>query len=163
VGRLTRVSRVSLTDYLLSEIGLRPYRCDACLRRAMRPDYGRMISLALCLFVMVSLGVSNLRLRRRAYARPPASSRLVQSGRDILTNEDIAQMARVHMPAAVMQRLIDSHPNRFRIDSKSLIELKKDEVPDQIILAMVTMAQETSPKPASPSLAMAAARSDPRP
>jgi hypothetical protein len=151
-GRLTRISRVSFTDHLLSHAGLLPYICGACKQRTLGVDLGRMVSISLSLLVVVGLSAYVIRMHRRygpalqTLARTPS----VENTGDPLSNDDIARMGRVSIPSAVIQRLIYGRPHSFRIDSDSLIALKKDGVPDDVILAMVTVTLEH--QPAAPKL-----------
>lgn len=144
-GRLTRISRVSFTDYLLSEAGLFPYVCNVCRRRAFRADFGRVVFLSVCVLAMAAMAAYTLHLRHRYHPIPIAAeqgSAAVENSGDILSNEDISRMGRVNIPSVVMQRLISGRPNSFHIDSDSLIALKKDGVPDEVILSMVTVTLE---------------------
>jgi hypothetical protein len=152
-GCLTRTARVSFFDYLLSEVGLFPYVCGVCRRRTLRADCGRLVSLSLFVSVTLGLGGYALRLRHGYHQRPQALEQLpavVEDSRDILSNGDIARMAQVRIPSAVMQRLISSRPHTFQVDSESLISLKKDGVPDDVILTMVTVTLEHPPARSSP-------------
>ena len=144
-GCLSRVSRVSFTDYLLSEVGLFPYVCNACRCRTLRADFGRVAFLSVCIVVMLGMAGYTLRVRHRYHPLAPAvqsAPSTLENSDDILSNEDIAGMGRVNIPSAVIERLIAGRPHHFRIDADSLIALKKDGVPDDVILAMVTVTLE---------------------
>jgi len=143
-GRLNRIARKSLSDYLLSDAGFFPYVCDLCNRRSYRADQGRVASLFICMILILALGGYTLRLRRSYHpaSRPEPRTPAVENTADILSNEDIEKMGRVHIPSTVMERLIYSRPNSFRIDSDSLVALKKEGVPDEVILAIVTVTLE---------------------
>jgi hypothetical protein len=115
------------------------------MRRVHRVDFGRMVFSSLCLVAILGMGAYTFHLRHRYNPIPMAAEHgpaaLDNSG-DILSNEDIARMGRVNIPSVVMQRLISGRPHSFHIDSDSLIELKRDGVPDEVILTMVTVTLE---------------------
>ena len=150
-GRLSRVSRVSFTDYLLSSAGFRPFICVNCKRRTLRADVGQLLLLCLCLPVMLVLGMGLGRLRSGTHHRPrvEAMSPPAEIGGDVLTNEDLARLVQAQIPSTVMLRLIDGRPHRFRIDPDSLVSLKKDGVSDEVILTVVTvtLGQPAAPPP----------------
>src|SRR5690348_5659955 len=76
-----------------------------------------------------------------------------------ITNQDVITMTKAGLPADVVVAKIKSSPTKFDTSPSALAELKKDGVPDSVILAMVegsgkpTDAAKPSatdePKPAS--------------
>jgi hypothetical protein len=91
---------------------------------------------------MLSLALGVVLLRRgvnRMKGAPEIEAVLIKKTGDALTNEDLARLVQAHISSTVMLRLIDGRPHHFRIDSDSLVRLKKDGVSDEVILAVVAV------------------------
>jgi hypothetical protein len=65
---------------------------------------------------------------------------IAQSNPETLTNKTIMTLQKAGIGSATMQSMIAATPCQFTVDSKSLIELKKNGVADEVITAMVQKA-----------------------
>jgi hypothetical protein len=101
---------------------------------------------------MLALGLGVVLLRRgvhRVQGAPGIEAVLIKKAGDALTNEDLARLVQAHISSTVMLRLIDGRPHRFRIDSDSLVRLKKDGVSDEVILAVVAVTVGKADNPST--------------
>ena len=57
----------------------------------------------------------------------------------ILTNENVLELVRSGMGKAVLIRIIRRMGHNFRVDSRSLVDLKNAGVPEDLILAIVDL------------------------
>ena len=140
-GHLSRVARVSLTDHLLSFAGLLPFICVTCKRRTLRADFGHILLLSVCLPAILIVGMGFAR-RIGIHQNAPTPNPIPAAAEipaTVLTNEDVTRLVQANIPSTVMLRLIDGRQHRFRIDPDSLVRLKKDGVPDDVILTIVTV------------------------
>jgi hypothetical protein len=167
-GKLVRVSRTTLPQFVVSCFGVYPYVCEHCGVRVFRANYKQLIA-AICLagvaLVCFAIGLSytGLAIRKVASLRKsPAevagvgsestSARPATAPR-ALTNEDILELIRSNMTPSFVMTLIRQEDNRFQVDAKSLTALKRDGVPEDVIIAMVQAAEaskersDSSPAP----------------
>ena len=73
----------------------------------------------------------------------------------VMTNEDIVRFSRAGMSSRLVIQLIDHRPHRFRLDVRSLLDLKAAGTPEEVIAAMLDASVGT---PASPGSAISAER-----
>ena len=64
---------------------------------------------------------------------------------NVLHNEDIMQMSQAKLGADVMIRLIRNSAHSFRVEPRSLIELKKEGTPDDVIREMIEVTASYGP------------------
>jgi hypothetical protein len=142
-GQQNRILRRKIADTVLSQIGVYPYHCSSCNTVTYGWEWGRSLFLAALMLAMLTAGVA-LRLKTRPRfpvpSRRTAAAAPLPADGSYLTNDDIGRMGRVSMSAIIMNRLIRSQPHHFRIDPKSLISLKGDGVPDEVLLSMVEVS-----------------------
>lgn len=83
----------------------------------------------------------------------PAAS-LAQAPTDnTLTNSDIVRMVRAGIPESIILREIQMSDTNFVTSANSLIELKKQHVPDRVLDAILDSGSGTRERRAEPSVA----------
>lgn len=67
----------------------------------------------------------------------------------ILTNDDVLELIDAGLSSDLIVTMIETSQSDFDTDLTTILELKKAEVPDQVLQAMVKSA--TAPKPYDPT------------
>jgi len=105
---------------------------------------------------LLVIGMSYADLRIRKVANPwkamksvvafhvePASAKRATALR-ALTNDDIVEFAKSNMTTGFVIRVIQQEGSHFQVDAKSLTALKRDGVPEDVIICMIQAARAAS-------------------
>ena len=166
-GALARVHRATMLEFLLSGFGCYPFTCNNCHQRSTRIDPVRLaggicVSILACAFLLVAITdlhslylqrMQNQKATQLALPQPSVAPSSVPyryapvptpsaSRTGTLTNGDIVDMVKGGMSDSFIRNLIHEVGNKFIVDSQSLVELKNQHVPENVILSMVEAAKE---------------------
>jgi len=151
-GRLIRISRTSLAQYMVSCFGVYPYVCEHCEVRVFRSNYKQLVA-AICLrgltlgLLVIGLTYADLRIRKitnpwkslvEVATFPPEPTRARASTPPrALTNDDIVEFIKSNMTPGFVMRVIQQEGSHFEVDATSLTALKRNGVPEDVIIAMI--------------------------
>ncbi len=156
-----RTARTSFLDYVKSIIGIYPWRCTHCGKKLYRvhpEQFALVASLCVVGLCVAAVGVAWYKARhqdprpRAVGVTGPEQGTSAPSGggvpqgpviymSSILHNEDISEMAAAKMGGDVGVRLIRNSAHSFRVDPRSLIQLKKAGTPDEVIREMIEVTR----------------------
>jgi len=167
-GTLSRVHRETFLEFVLSCFGSFPFICNNCHRRSnrlkMRLFLGAVTAcgialsfLAVAVFLLHGEYVAQAKERKEAELSRQQRARSGDSNfpkvvlqrnvdpaeepQPALTNQDVVMMVKGGMSSTLVINLINRMDNKFVMDSKTLVELEKAHVPQNVILAMVGVAK----------------------
>ena len=100
-------------------------------------------------FAVLGSGVFRLRSEQNMQPSPPARAKdnsgylppVIDkiSAPIVLTNENVLELVRCGMSKAILIRIVRKMGHNFRVDSRSLVDLKNAGVHDDLILAIVDL------------------------
>jgi len=146
-------------QYIISCFGVYPHVCEHCETHAFRSNYKQLVA-AICLrvamlgFLLIGLSYADLRIRKVAnpwesmksivaFHFEPVSARKAMALR-ALTNDDIVEFIKSNMTTSFVIRVIQQEGSHFQVDAKSLTALKRDGVPEDVIMCMIQAAKALS-------------------
>ena len=108
----------------------------------------RVLSAAVAI-VLLCAGVMRLKSEQNTQPRPPAKTEnnlsysppVIDnlSAPIILTNENVLELARSGISKGILIRIVRKMGHNFRVDSRSLVDLKNSGVHDDLILTIVDL------------------------
>lgn len=173
---LRRAHRTQFTHYLLSLVGIYPWVCSHCNKSVRRvcAEQAALAGAAGILFLSILVGgigfwrARNNRVAElvssqstpfvprtadvpQASAQRPAGPGIYIA--NVIANEDIVQMSQAKLGGDVIIQVIRNSAHNFHVDPRSLIQLKREGAPDDVIRVMIDVsAAYTSPAPAQGGL-----------
>src|ERR1700678_4383760 len=97
----------------------------------------KTVATQVLLTIVAAAGWTPLQAQSAAPSKPPASSRATASGANALTNADIIQLVKLGISADAIVKKIKSSKSLFDTSSSAVAALRKDGVPDAVIIEMV--------------------------
>jgi len=166
-GTLSRVHRETFLEFIFSCFGCFPFICNNCHRRTNRLRVRLFLgAVSACCIALSFFAVGVFLLhgeyvaqakgrkeaevaRRRARSEDHNFPKVVlqlnadpaEESQLCLTNQDVVAMVRGGMSGTLIINLINRMDNKFVMDSRTLVELEKAHVPQNVILAMVGVAK----------------------
>jgi hypothetical protein len=96
------------------------------------------------LTVIAAVAWTALRAQSTAPSKPPATSQAAASGAKALTNADIVQLVKVGIPTDAILKKIKTSKSAFDTSPSAVAALRKDGVPDAVIIEMVLANKSTA-------------------
>jgi hypothetical protein len=155
-GKIQRISRASGGDLLLSMLALYPYTCGNCKKKSFRFRRKQMAVAIGFWTLSIGLGLSSLvyghyssnRVRAMAVASAQLHADAIaaahsKSAKLALTNRDVIELVRAGLNVSIVEELIRTVPGNFELTPAGLAELKREGVPEELIVRVIQNAGRT--------------------
>jgi cellobiose-specific phosphotransferase system component IIB len=150
---MRRAHRESLADYWLSCFGFYPVICENCRGRMFGLRLRKMalvLSAGIAASALIGAGLGQIhrrgherRIERAAADSSPSAAEYIEASaaavapQFAITNADIVELTQAGMTSKLICKLIHSTAHRFQIGPKSLVDLKRAGVSEDVMLAML--------------------------
>ncbi len=104
----------------------------------------KTVTRLVLLTIVAAAGWTLLQAQSATPSKPPPSSRAAASGANALTNADIIQLVKLGISTDSIVKKIKSSKSSFDTSSSAVAALRRDGVPDAVIIEMVLATKHTA-------------------